>query len=130
MRLSNPSDVAAPVALAVDHARRLDDANRVVGVQLADARMVGIAEYDVTTALIEEAERAGQLDVIWLTELAGCVPLEVGVFRDWEVWRVEINEITTARFFNSFPEIFRFQFGVTERPRGGAQVFAVVQRRV
>ena len=30
------SDIAPPVALAVDHARCLDDANWIVGIQLAD----------------------------------------------------------------------------------------------
>src|SRR5438876_3455305 len=106
MRLSDTGDVPAPVALAVDHARRLHDANRVVGVQLANARMVGIAEHDVTAALVENAERAGQLDVISFAELAGRVPLEVGVFRDREVWRVEIDEVAAPRFLDGFAEIF------------------------
>jgi hypothetical protein len=92
--------------------------------------MVGVTEHDVAAALVKHAKRAGQFDVVGFTELAGCVPLEVRVLRDRKVRRVEINEVAPARLLDGFPKVFRLQFGVAERPRGGKQVVAVVQRRV
>ena len=92
--------------------------------------MVGVAEHDAAAPLVKHPEGAGQLHVIGFAELTRCVPLEVRVLRYREVRRVEIDEVAPARFLDGFPKVFRLEFGITERPCGGKQVVAVVERRV